>query len=101
MRGHIRQRSKGSWEITYELPRAADGRRRQKTITYRGTKREAQQELARILHELHTGAHALPSRLTVAQFLDRWLEDYARTNVSAKTFEVYRNHIRTSIVPSL
>jgi len=46
MKGHIRQRSKGSWEIFYEM--AADpvtGRRRQKSQTVKGAKRDAQRVL--------------------------------------------------------
>ena len=44
-RGSIRQRSRGSWTITFDQPRGADGKRRQKSITLTGTKKQAQAEL--------------------------------------------------------
>jgi integrase len=47
MKGHIRQRSKGSWAIILDLGRDADGKRRQKWHTVRGTKKDAQRELAK------------------------------------------------------
>ena len=55
MKGHIRQRGKKSWEITYEAaPRNAAGVRHQKTCTVRGTKRDAQRKLREILNALDT-----------------------------------------------
>src|SRR5579862_2348160 len=97
-RGHIKQRSEGSWTLWIELGRDENGKRRQKTITVRGTKREAQRELNRILHELDTGAFVEPSKMTVAQYLERWLADYAKTNVSAKTYEGYEEFIRIHLI---
>jgi integrase len=47
MKGHIRQRSKGSWAIILDLGRDADGKRRQKWHTVRGTKKDTQRELAK------------------------------------------------------
>ena len=101
MRGHIRQRSPGSWEITYELPQDGSDKRRQRTQTVRGTKRDAQQELTRLLREIDTGGFVEPNRLTIGEYLERWLADYAKPNVGGKTYEVYRNHLRTQIIPPL
>ena len=42
MRGHIKQRAKGSWSIVLELGRdPATNKRRQQWTTFRGTKRDA------------------------------------------------------------
>ncbi len=50
MRGHIRKRGKNSWYLVVEGPRdPATGRRRQLTRTVRGTKREAEAVLARLV----------------------------------------------------
>ena len=48
MRGAIRKRSKDSWQIIFDLPREADGRRRQARQTVRGNKKkaEAKEEVA-------------------------------------------------------
>ena len=47
MRGHLKQRSKGSWAIWLELDRdPVTGKRRQKTLTVKGTKKMAEAKLA-------------------------------------------------------
>ena len=101
MKGHIRQRGPQSWAVVLDLGRDASGKRRQKWHTVRGTKKDAQRELARLLHELNTGAYVEPSRMTLSDYLDRWLEDYARPNVSGKTFERYEEIVRLHLKPAL
>lgn len=101
VKGHIRRRGKGSWAIVLDLGRDSAGKRRQKWHTVRGTKRDAQREMARLLHELNTGAYVEPTRITVGEYLARWLEDYARAKVAPKTFERYAEIIRLHLVPAL
>jgi hypothetical protein len=46
MKGHVYQRSKGSWTIVYDLPPDGSRKRKQKSETFRGiTKRQAEQKL--------------------------------------------------------
>jgi hypothetical protein len=75
MRGHIRQRSIGSWEIRYDFGTdPATGKRRVATSTVRGDRKNAEKELRRLLRTIDTGEHVDPSRLTVRQWLEQWLE---------------------------
>ena len=67
MKGHIRQRSPGSWELRYR----AGGETR--TATFRGTKGDAQKELRRLLGLVDTGQHASSGSMTVADWLRKWL----------------------------
>ncbi|NQV22123.1 MAG: site-specific integrase [Rhodospirillales bacterium] len=102
MKGHIRKRGLKSWAIKVELPRdPVTGKRRTKWHTVRGTKRQAEIELTRLLHEINTGQYAEPSRMSVAQYLEHWLETYAQHNVSGKTFERYEQIVRSHLVPGL
>jgi hypothetical protein len=39
--------------------------------------------------------------MTVSDYLDRWLADYAKPKVSGKTFERYREMINGHIRPAL
>ena len=65
--GHIRERSPGSFELRYELgTNPATGKRRTATVTVRGTRKEAERELRRLLRSLDTGEHVDPSRITVS-----------------------------------
>jgi integrase len=84
-----------------DLGRDADGKRRQKWHTVHGTKADAQRELTRLLHQLNTGTYVRPTKLTVAEYLELWLKDYAEPNVAAKTLERYAEIIRKHLVPSL
>jgi hypothetical protein len=70
--GHIRERSPGSFELRYSLGTdPATGRRRIATVTVRGTRKEAERELRRLLRALDTGDHVDPNRLTVREWLRR------------------------------
>lgn len=45
-RGHIRPQGEGSWEIKFDLGRnPLTGRRTTKYVTFRGTKRKAQEDV--------------------------------------------------------
>jgi hypothetical protein len=91
VRGHIRPRGSDgkTWAIVVDLGRGPDGKRRQKWITVHGSKKQADSELAKILRDLDTGTFVEATKLTVAEYLQRWLADYAKANVAAKTFERY------------
>lgn len=65
------------------------------------TKRDAERELARLVNEVQTGTYVPPSRLTVAAYLDTWTEEYARSQVSAKTLERYEEIVRCHLAPAL
>jgi integrase len=100
VRGHIRRRGKNSWEIKFDAGRdPVTGRRRTRYVSFRGTKRDAQIEQARLIAEYAAGVGVDPSKITVAEFLDRWDRDFAAVNVTPKTRERYRQIIKNQIVP--
>src|SRR4051812_14793173 len=72
MKGHIRERSAGSWAIVLDVNDPETGKRRRKWHSFKGTKREAQKECARLVAEMTTGAYVEPHKTTLAGFLDRW-----------------------------
>jgi integrase len=48
-----------------------------------------------------TGAGVDPTKMTVAEFMATWLEDWAKQNVSPLTFRSYEMHVRRYIVPRI
>lgn len=100
MKGTVFKRSPGVFLIAIDHGRDANGKRIRKWRTFRGTKREAQDECARLITELRTGNYLEPSKTTVAQYLDHWLAD-VKTRVSRKTHERYGEICRNNIVPLL
>lgn len=94
MRGHIRSGGKpGVWRVVVDLPRAEDGRRRQKWITIRGTKAEAEAALSRLLVELHDHGWQEPAALTMGALLDEWLAG-ASTRLRPSTVAQYTWAVR-------
>lgn len=100
MQGSIRQRSEGSWEIIWELSRGADGKRRPRSKTIRGTKKAAQAELRRILTAIENGGYTEPTKITMAEYLDQWLRS-AKSRVTGSTFDRYEKIVRCHLVPEL
>src|SRR6516164_2672154 len=100
MKGTIHQRAPGVFLIAIDHGRDAKGKRIRKWTTFKGSKREAQAECARLVTELKTGNYVEPSKTTVAQYLELWLVDI-KTRVSRKTHERYGEICRNNIVALL
>ena len=102
-RGHIRKQGKSSWELKYEIEEDPTSRkRRTKYVTFRGTKRDAETELTRLLKWVDDGSHVESSKETVADFAEYWLTAVAPIKAkSAKTLERYRELIDGHIIPHL
>jgi integrase len=102
--GCVRARPKGQkhiWELRYSLGKDATGKRRVITLTFRGTETAANAELRRRLGELDKGQHVNPTRLTVALYIEKWLTDWAATNVSPKTRERYAELLRKHVAANI
>jgi integrase len=101
VRGHIKQRSKGTWSLVVFLGRdPVSGKKRYKWRTVKGTKKQAESELNKLLREIETGTDLEPGRLTTAEFLEQWL-DASRSRVGPRTWERYAQLMRLHVVPVL
>lgn len=102
MRGHIRPRGKDTWALIIDVGKDPEtGKRKQRWFTFKGTKREAENELARLVHEANQGTLPDATKLTVGQYLERWLQDYVRTSTSQRTYDRYRQVIQLHLAPAL
>jgi integrase len=99
MKGHIRERSPGRWAIVIDL-RDATGNRKRKWHSFKGTKREAQAECARLITEMNSGSYVEHHKQSLNDFLDRW-HDWVTTNLSPKTCERYFDLLRLHVRPHL
>jgi integrase len=99
MKGHIKERSPGHWAIILDV-RDANGKRRRKWHSFKGTKRQAQTECSRLITDMDSGEYVEPSKVTLAEFLDRWLK-YIKPNVSPRTHERYEQIATKNIGPQL
>ncbi len=71
MRGHIQQRGRQSWRVKVFVGRDADGVMWYFERTVRGTRRDAERELARVVLEVGEGRHAAAAPMSFAELLDR------------------------------
>jgi integrase len=99
VKGHLRERSPGHWAIVITVPDAT-GKKRRKWHSFRGSKREAQRECARLVSELTRGSYIEPSRTTLAKYLDDWL-GHIKTSVAPRTHERYAEIVAKYLVPVL
>ena len=101
MRGHMRKRGERSWELKFDLPRSRhNDKRRTAYHSFHGTKRQAQDELARLISEAKEGRRLEPSKLTLAEYLDQWL-DAMKPSVTPQTHEWAEYMVRSHIAKRL
>ena len=100
MKGHLTKRGRASWRLKYDVDADGRGGRQTHYVTIKAsTEREAQAQATKIMAAVHDGAHVDPSRLTVAAFITRWLDN--AHGLAGKTLERYRQLARHQIIPHL
>jgi integrase len=99
----VLQKPKGSgnWYAIIERRDEVTGKRIRKwyKLNAKG-KKEAKDKRAQIITQLNSGAFQEPSKTTLAEFLDGWL-DHMKTQVSPRSHERYTEIARKNIVPML
>ena len=79
MRGSIKRRYKGSWSLILDIgadvdPSTGLRKRKQKWITFRGTRKQAETKLSELLNSANNGTFVEPSKITLGEWLREWLE---------------------------
>lgn len=99
--GTIRKRSDGRWEARYTVGfDPATGKQKQKSI-YGKTQKEVRERLAEITTELDDGTYMEPTKNTVSEWLEVWLEIYVRFSVKPYTLDAYQRVCRNYLSPAL
>jgi integrase len=97
--GSITERGPDIWRLRYW----ANGQR--VSQTYRGSKRDAQRELRRLIRTADTGEHVQPDKLTLSQWIGRWLASGCpgrrQREVGRRSLERYEEMLRCHVVPVL
>jgi integrase len=96
----LQQRGPSSWRIRVFLGRDEAGKKRYLERTVRGTKREAQRVMARLVTEVDEGRHVAAAASRFGDVLERWLEVKA-TVVEPTTLASYRWIATTYLSPRL
>ena len=100
MSGHIEKRGKNSWRLRFDVGvDPLTRKRRTRLQTFRGTHRQAKIKLAQLVSDYAKGEYVDLSKMTVAEFIERWQRDFAKTHVSGKTYERYAELLRNHVTP--
>jgi integrase len=100
MKGCIKERSPGRFAIILDARDPATRKRKRRWHSFLGTKRQAQVECARLIAEIRNGTAIEPNKLTLAAFLDEWL-DHVKPTVAPRTHERYAEIVRAYLAPAL
>lgn len=98
--GSIYQRPDGRWTAQVSMGCNGDGKRIRKTV-YGWTKKEVQDDLAKLQGQKCDGTLTAPGKTTLGAFLTRWLDDVARLSVRERTLDNYRRAVNKHISPKL
>jgi integrase len=103
VRGHIEELPSGAFRISIPLGKdPVSGEYRRSSLTVQGTKLEAGRQLTKMLHDFDIGNYVEPGKLTLAEFLNRWLTDYVAIHVSkVATRESYTRKVKQHLIPAL
>ena len=97
--GGIRERRPGVWLLTFDV--GTNGRRRQRSVTVKGTERKARTELRLLLAARDEKRMATADgRLTFATYAERWLTNHEESGkVRPQTAAWYRRILRVHVLP--
>jgi integrase len=96
--GSITKRKDGRWMARYTVHTAKGPKRRH---IYGRTRQEVAAKLAKAMADRDGGVELDPSRVTMSEYLQRWLKDSVKGNVRPITFESYERLVRVHMVPAL
>ncbi len=100
--GQIIARGDRRWLIRVYLGRDHEtNKRNYHNRTIHGPMREAQAYLTRKLRERDLGRDLEGSKITLNEYLDRWLETAVRPRVREKTYQDYQGVLRRYVRPNL
>lgn len=99
-RGQIRSRGLDKWLVRVYIGQdPKTGKRKYASKTVTGSKRAAERKLTEMLHEVDQDSYVEPSKLTLSDFLEKWLEQ--KTDVSKGTHRGYARRVRLDVDPYL
>lgn len=92
MRGHIAKKHGKYYPVTYDKET-----RKYKWHTGYSKESDAEKELAKLVVSVHAGDYIEPSKMTVKEYLQYWLENHAKIALARKTWQEYEGCLKRRI----
>ena len=96
----ITRKGKEYWEGRYSVKDQLTGKNIQRSV-YGKTKAEASKNLSKVLLTIDEGTYVAPSKQTLGEWLDIWLDTYITPSVKPYTLDSYTSACKNHIKPSL
>lgn len=100
MKGYVRKQGNRYYVVVETGPDPVTGKRRREGGGGFARKKEAEQALAKIIHQQLEGSYMQPSKQTVAEHMAEWLAAI-RATVAPKTWESYRQLMSWYVIPRI
>ena len=96
MAGQIIKRGDKTWLVRVFTGRDGNGKRCYRNKTIKGNKKDAETYLSATL-QISTGTFVEPLKLTVGEYLDKWLTTAAKPRLRERTFDDYSSKLETYV----
>ncbi|AAW39345.1 tyrosine-type recombinase/integrase [Dehalococcoides mccartyi] len=101
MRGAIIKRG-NSYRVKISLGKdSASGKYLSHYETVKGNKKAAEKRLNELIHQFDSGTFVKPGKSTMYEYMQSWLNDYCKPNLSPRTVELYSYISTKHIIPTL
>ncbi|MFA4854174.1 MAG: site-specific integrase [Candidatus Omnitrophota bacterium] len=98
MRGSVFEDSLGRWRGVVDMPKEADGKRRQKV--FYGKKKEVQIKVNELIYEIENNLYCDEANATLEQYLKEWFKTYT-TSLQETTRQLYKMYMDKHIIPNI
>jgi integrase len=98
MRGHIAKKGNRYYAVIYEGVDPATGKDRHRWYPAGSARKEAERVLAELVKRVHDGDYRPPERITLGEYLQRWLPTQ-RQPLSPSTYSSYEGNLRLHVLP--
>ncbi|PJE23637.1 MAG: hypothetical protein CK431_10295 [Mycobacterium sp.] len=97
--GSFYKNAKGLWVGAITVP-STNGRQRRITVSAKD-RNEARRKMREKRAQIDAGTLPTAPKMTVAQWLEHWLEDICKPRVKPKTFNYYRDAVNLHLIPHI
>ena len=102
MAGSLEKRGQNSWRLIVSCGVDRHGKQIKQTRTVQtSSRRQAEKLLAAFVTEVENGHFVTTSKLTLKDFVDRWLKEYGEKHLAPKTLARYKDILQKRILPAM
>jgi integrase len=101
MAGQIIKRGDNTWLVRIFTGRDEKGKRQYLNKTVHGVKRDAEKYLTATMRDRDLGVFIEPCKLSVKEYLNKWLETAAKPRLRERTFSDYQEKLDRYVTPAL